>query len=207
MPTAARITPILLCAGDSSRMGHPKAILPLGNTTFLGRIAQTLVDIGLCDPLIVVGKHGSRIRAVHSHLEAVWLVNEDPARGQLSSIQLALKRIPDSSEGCLVWPVDQPGVPTEVVGALVGLFQKRRPLLALPICQNTKGHPALFGRELFDEILETPLETGAKPVVRKYQQETSLLETESTETIIDIDTPEDYLQFTGVALDQALAGR
>ncbi len=189
-------------------MGHPKAILPLGNTTFLGRVAQTLVVIGLRGPLIVVGKHGSRIRAAHPQLEdAAWLVNEDPARGQLSSIQLALKRIPDGSEGCLVWPVDQPGVPTEVVRALVELFQKRRPLLALPICQNTKGHPALFGRELFAEMLETPVEAGAKPVVRKYQRETALLETDSTETIIDIDTPEDYLQFTGVALDEALAGR
>jgi molybdenum cofactor cytidylyltransferase len=199
------IAPIVLAAGDSTRMGFPKALLPIGADIFLTRILDTLDKLGLPDAITVLGSDAAQISSRISERRVQIIVNPNPADGQLSSIKLALSQIDPSSAGCLVWPVDQPGISENLVRALIRLFSDSQAPLVLPRCRERRGHPAIFGRTLFQEIMETPLHDGLKGLILRHQGDMALLSTNELASVEDVDTPEDYFRFVGETLEEALA--
>jgi molybdenum cofactor cytidylyltransferase len=206
MTTLNSITPVILAAGESTRMGYPKALLPLGNDIFLNRILRIVRGIGLYDPNIVLGKSASLITPyIASGFDPKILINPDPDRGQLSSIQIGLANIAPESDAALIWPVDIPAVSADLVSRLAELFIKSTSLICIPVCGNKRGHPAIFHRILFREFMEAPLTEGPKKILSRHQQETSTLAVQEPTTIKDIDTPSDYMELTGETLDSALA--
>ncbi len=206
-PFSNRITPIVLAAGDSSRMGFPKALLPLGNATFLSQILMNLQPLGLESPIVILGKHASLIKQRLGLQNAHVIVNPRPEGGQISSVRLAVASLGLYAEGCLIWPVDHPLIPTSLVRQLVDLFRETEASIVLPACKGRLGHPAIFGRQLFSEILHSPLEEGLKTIVRQRGESLVTLPTGEPSTIEDIDTPEDYHKITGLRLDDALNPR
>jgi molybdenum cofactor cytidylyltransferase len=199
-----RIVPIVLAAGDSTRMGFPKALLPIGADLFLTRVLNKLENVGLTAATVVLGSHAEQILPRISGRRVRIVINANPAEGQLSSIKLALSDLDPSVAGCLIWPVDQPGVSENLVGTLIKQFIASRALLVLPCYGERRGHPAIFNRALFQEILETPLHEGLKKLVLRHSHEMSLLPTDELAIVEDIDTPEDYARFTGTSLEEAL---
>jgi molybdenum cofactor cytidylyltransferase len=199
------IVPVILAAGDSKRMGYPKAILPLGDDVFITRILKTIGKIGLPHPIIVLGRTAAEIRTQIQNWNAEFIINPNPERGQLSSIQLALSCIhPDFNAG-MIWPVDQPMVSDRLVLKLVRLFLSSGSLIAIPSYGNRLGHPTIFHRALFQEFMETSLEESPKKILLRHQQSTAVLPTEELATIQDIDTPAEYKALTGESLESALA--
>jgi molybdenum cofactor cytidylyltransferase len=201
------VIPIVLAAGDSRRMGYPKALLPLGQETFLTRILATLEEARLMNPIVVLGKHAGLVRRTLSGLKAQVVVNSHPELGQLASLRLALDRVDAGADGCLVWPVDHPAVSRGLVVELIRLFAGNPSTLVLPWHQGRRGHPAVFPRSLFPELFALPTGEGAKHVVLRHTEQTILLPTSETATIEDVDTPEDYYRLTGEELAAALARR
>ncbi|MGH9593849.1 MAG: nucleotidyltransferase family protein, partial [Bryobacteraceae bacterium] len=100
------IAGIILAAGASSRMGTPKALLDYRGETFVGRLMRVLGAV--CDPVMVVlGYHAAEIGArVPANVRVV--LNPDPDRGQLSSLQTALAALPVEADGFAFVPVDSP---------------------------------------------------------------------------------------------------
>lgn len=199
------IVPVVLGAGYSTRMGYPKPLLPLGQDTFLTKILKTLEELQLPDACVILGQHVREADLRIASFRTRILINLDPGKGQISSIQLALKHLDPTCEGCLVWPVDQPAVSGSLVAGLIRLFHDSGALLVLPYCQGKRGHPAIFRRTLFRELLATDVNEGPKSLVLRHQHDTALFHTEETATIEDIDTPEDYRRLTGESLESALA--
>jgi molybdenum cofactor cytidylyltransferase len=174
-------------------MGCPKALLPLGGTTFLGTILDTLAAIRMPPPLVVLGRHAPLIEPHVADRPLRILINREPERGQLSSMQIALAAA-GSCPACLVWPVDQPAASASLVRALIGRFEESHALIVLPIKDGVRGHPAIFSSELFQEIVALPPEQGPKELVRSHERETALLETDDAGAVHDIDTPEEYMK-------------
>lgn len=205
MQSVTSIAPIILAAGDSTRMGYPKALLPLGSDTFLTRILGTLRNVGLPKPTIIVGRAASIIEQhIRDWPAEIW-INPDPSRGQLSSIQLALSHLKPEYVAGLIWPVDQPAVSEDLVRQLTWVFANSESRIAFPVYGNKRGHPAIFHRALFQEFMDAPLEEGPKKILQRHQHATTVLPTEESATVQDIDTPADYQALTGVTLDSALA--
>ncbi len=205
MRTLNLITPVILAAGDSLRMGYPKALLPLGTDTFLTRILRVLKNMGMQNPMIILGKAAPAILPQIRAWPADVRINPDPARGQLSSVQLALSPAPAESIGILLWPVDQPAVSESLVRRLTDLFVVSESRIAVPMHGGKRGHPAIFHRDLFQEFMNEPLEKGPKGILLRHQEATAVLPTEEPAAIQDIDTPADYEALTGESLDVALA--
>jgi molybdenum cofactor cytidylyltransferase len=201
------IVPVILAAGDSSRMGYPKALLPLGTGTFLTRILETLCALGLPEPRVVLGIHEAAIRPLLGAYRVRIILNPEPAGGQISSMKLAMRTLDPDCAGCLIWPVDQPLVSADLVHALTGLFLSSSTALALPRHDGKAGHPAIFGNALIKELLAAPADANPKLIVAPYRKGAAWLPTEEAGTVEDIDTPEDYLRHTGETLASALARR
>ena len=82
----------LAAAGESSRMGSPKALLSYREESFLDRLVGLFG--GRCAPVIVVlGAASDEIRA-RAIRPAQFVVNAEYQRGQTSSMQCGLRAVP-----------------------------------------------------------------------------------------------------------------
>ena len=204
--TVESIAPVILAAGDSRRMGYPKALLPLGEEFFLTRILRISQEVGFVRPRLILGRDAELIIARIGDYPTDVIVNPDPDRGQLSSIQMGVSSLSEKFEAVMLWPVDQPAISVELIRGLTELFIANDCLITVPFCDGKRGHPAIFHRTLFHEFINAPMEKGAKGIISRYESETCFLFTEELAAFTDIDTPSDYQALTGQSLSFVFSG-
>jgi len=188
------IAAVVLAAGESSRMGRPKALLPIDGETFIERIVNALRRARVGRIVIVIGHNAEQMKRAVESLPVEILVNEDYRRGQLSSLQVAVRHL-QADAGCaglLVHLVDHPYIDPELVDKMIAAFEESEKLIVVPRHHGKRGHPVLFARSLFEELLDAPAEQGAKAVLNAHAGETVVLDVEEEGVTIDIDTPELY---------------
>ena len=95
-------------------------------------------------------------------------------------------------EGVAFCPVDYPLLQADTVRTLLAEFHSNERSLTLPTFQGKRGHPVVFRRTLFDELLEDNLPQGAKTVVHRHLDVAALVPVEDQGTVIDIDDLTDY---------------
>ena len=186
------IAGIILAAGASSRMGTPKALLDYRGETFVGRLARVLGET--CHPVIVVlGYHAEAIRAAIP-ATATIVVNPDPGRGQLSSLQTGLAALPDDADGFAFIPVDCPAIETSTVTELVQAFKQRDPatMFVIPRQSGKRGHPVLAPRSIAAEFLALAPTAEAREVVHAHVDRTEYVEVDDAGIFTDVDDPEAY---------------
>ena len=188
---------IVLAAGASSRMGHAKAALPLGQTgeTVLSRVVRTLLEGGVPKVVVVAGAHIDAVRhAMPSH-ESRARVIEHPGweRGQLSSLLAGLDAIDDPQlEAVMVTPVDVPLVSPATVTAVMAAWRRARAPIGRPVGGDRHGHPVIFDRSIFGELRSADPNVGAKAVFASHKDLVLNVEVNDPGAFEDIDTPEDY---------------
>jgi molybdenum cofactor cytidylyltransferase len=190
------IVAVVLSAGESSRMGRPKALLPIDGQTFIERIVAALKQTKVGKIIVILGHNARELQSKISHLPVEILINTDYKLGQLSSLQLAVRNLqPDlDCDGMLVHLVDHPYLAPALVEEMIRRFYETKKRIIVPKFQGKRGHPVIFSNALFDEILSAPMEEGAKAVVNAHRAETLEIETEEEGIAVDIDTPELYQQ-------------
>ena len=190
------IAAVVLAAGESRRMGRPKALLPIEGQTFIERIVAALGQAGLEKIFVVLGHNAENMAQKIAHLPVTVLINPDYPKGQLSSLQVALRylRADEDCHGILVHLVDHPYIDPRLVKLLTARFLESGKLIVVPRFDGKRGHPVIFARSLFGELLHAPLEQGAKAVVNAHRAETLEIDTTDEGITLDIDTPELYRQ-------------
>jgi molybdenum cofactor cytidylyltransferase len=188
---------IVLAAGDSRRMGRPKAILPAADGfPFVARIVRSFAEAGVTEIVVVTGRHHAAIEETLAGVAlpvAPRLVrNPDPARGQLSSMWVGMDAIAHEPEALLMTLVDVPMVAPSTIAAVIAAWQRTRAPIVRPAIGDQHGHPVVFDRQLFEELRRAPLETGAKAVVRAHEPAIVNVEVDDRGCLVDVDTPEDY---------------
>jgi molybdenum cofactor cytidylyltransferase len=190
------IAGIILAAGASSRMGTPKALLDYRGETFVGRLTRVLGAV--CDPVIVVlGYHAGEIGA-RVPKSARVVVNPDPDRGQLSSLQTALAVLPAEATGFAFTPVDSPALGEETVRRLVRTFEERdsSTRFVIPRQDGRRGHPVLAARAMAAEFLALPPTSPASDVVHRFVDRTHYVDVDDAGIFTDIDDPAAYQRLT-----------
>lgn len=194
------IVAVLLSAGESRRMGSPKALLPIGGKTFIEHIVASLERTKVGKTVVVLGHNAEEIRARAAHLRVTWVVNKDYAKGQLSSLIAAVRSLQEPAgapqvDGILVHLVDHPFLDSRLVNEMIDRFYESKKLIVVPRYQGRRGHPVIFSKALFAELLRAPLEEGAKAVVHAHRDETLEIETGEEGVAVDIDTQGEYRKF------------
>jgi molybdenum cofactor cytidylyltransferase len=191
------IVAVILSAGESSRMGRPKALLPIEGVRFVEKIVSALKSTDVGNIIVVLGHNAEEMRQKISDLPVTILINHDYKQGQLSSLQVAIRHLESSSEGSpvdgiLVHLVDHPYISATLVDLMIKRFYETKKLIVVPRFQGRRGHPVIFARALFSELLAAGPDQGAKPVVHAHRDDTLEIDTEDEGVLIDIDTPEEY---------------
>jgi molybdenum cofactor cytidylyltransferase len=186
------IAGLILAAGESRRMGFPKALLPYRAETFLDTLIGLFAE--RCSSVIVVlGAEAERIREQTAR-PATFAVNPDYMCGMTTSLQCGLRAVPADAEGVLLTLVDHPAVMPATIDALLAT---PRPLVGVPRYGAKRGHPIWFSRDLIPEFLAIPEGRAANEVVHRHRAETQFLDLDDPGILADIDDPEAYRNLTG----------
>lgn len=177
---------VILSGGASRRMGSPKALLPYQGRTFLEHLLEVTAQPKLGARRVVLGADAASIaKAIKLQPEEV-VVNEDWGKGQLSSIQAAVRSLPADTDGMLLCLIDHPLISGALVRDLVDHFYASGKPIVLPVFQGRRGHPVIFSSRLYQELLDAPLETGARAVVWAHSGEISELHTSEEGCVINL---------------------
>ncbi len=194
MKLSHSIAGIILSAGASRRMGTPKALLQLDNETFLDRLIRLFSDV-VSPVIVVLGHQAEQIQAgVERAAQAVMVVNPDPERGMLSSLQCGLEAVPQEAEAVMFTPVDHPHLKPATLKKLVSQFEAQRAPVVLPSFQGRHGHPVVIARPLIAELLALTPQAQASEVVHRYRSRTSSIEVDDLAVVTDVDDPTAYAE-------------
>lgn len=186
------INAVILAAGESKRMGKPKPLLKFNDKTFLEQIISVLKSSDIDTITVVLGAHAETIRQSIDLSETNVVINNNYKKGQLSSLIAALQNIPDDTEAILLCLVDHPFITKDLINSIVAGFKQTASPIIVPVFNKQRGHPTLFAKSLFHELLNAPEDQGARYVLYSNEDKVTELETTEPAARISIDTPADY---------------
>ena len=195
---------IVLAGGASRRMGQAKAGLVHDGRTFLAHVLGALRGAGIDHVILVSGSaHDAVLAARPSGDDACVLRNPDPERGQLSSLKIALRALRTRQprpHAAVMALVDHPAVqPATVAGLISAWSDTPQATIVLPVFAGRRGHPVLFAESVWDELLATPDELGARAVVHADATRVLEIPVDDAGVRIDVDTPDDFRRLTARA--------
>src|SRR5258705_12538934 len=203
MGSSISFSGVILAAGESSRMGRDKALLPWPPQSAGTSTGNTFLSaaIGLFTPyvdviLVVTGKNVNDLSPIVYARGASLLVNPDPSRGQFSSLQTGLREVLNRArDAAMVTLVDRPPVRFETVGILqeeFGQALKRGMWAVVPEYQGKHGHPILVGREMIEAFLRAPPTASAREIEHAHQDKIAYVTVNDPFTTMNVDTPDQY---------------
>jgi molybdenum cofactor cytidylyltransferase len=194
---------IILAAGESSRMGTDKALLPwpprvegpsASTETFLSAAIRSLM-LATDFVLVVVGKNEAAVAPIAYENGASIAVNPEPSRGQFSSLQVGLHEVLNRGrDAAVITLVDRPPVGSATVQLLREAFESAPAHVwaVVPEISGKHGHPYLVGRELMEAFLQAPATGSAREVEHGYQEHIQYLAVDDPFVAMNINTPKDY---------------
>lgn len=186
MPLAA----VILSGGASRRMGSPKALLPYQGKPFLEHLLDVTRHKKIAWRRVVLGADVETISGVVSLTKEELVVNDDWEKGQLSSIQAAIRSLPTGTDGILLCLIDHPLISSTLVYELIDSFYSSQKQIVLPLYNGRRGHPVIFSATLYQELLNAPLETGARSVVWANAAEVEEMHTTEEGCVLNLNDPE-----------------
>jgi len=139
---------------------------------------------------VVLGAHAEPIaKAIDLKADEI-VINEEWEKGQLSSIQAALRSLPPGTDGILLCLIDHPLISSALVQDLIEEFYTTNSPIVLPVHEGRRGHPVIFAAALYDELLHAPIETGARAVVWAHKGEVEEVQTNEEGCVLNLNDPE-----------------
>ena len=191
---------ILLAAGGSRRLGQPKQLVSYGGTSLVKYVSVTALIAGF-PAVVVLGASAKKIRRELADLAVEPVINREWSKGISTSIQKGLRALRNAHpelEAVIVMLCDQPRVTPEAIESLVKTYRETGMPIVASEYEGTVGVPALFGYEMFGELLALEGDKGAKSLIERYG-DTLVTVVPVPEAALDIDTPEDVEMIAAMA--------
>ena len=197
----SRVTAVVLAAGQSSRMGQVKQLLPWGDTTVLGQTIRNLQETAVYDILVVSGHEANKVETIALREGVNAIRNRQYASGEMiSSLQTAVRQLPEWVTAVLVALADQPMVPPEVMDQLLFAYWQGKGSLVAPAFDGRRGNPVLIGREHFAELLALTPDEAPRTLLQRHPADLHLVPVSSAAVLHDLDSPEDYERWRALVL-------
>ncbi len=188
---------IILAAGNSSRMGSPKQLLPYQGHTLLQHTLQAAAATSFGPIVLVLGAYAEEILAKNIALTESIVINAHWELGISSSIVTGMSKMLElapETTAVIIAVSDQPYINANVFEALAQQHNTTGKNIIASNYAQTMGTPVLFNKEYFEELLLLEGNTGAKPLLQKYAENIVTVAFELGS--IDIDTQTDYQNLT-----------
>ncbi|MBJ6802237.1 molybdenum cofactor cytidylyltransferase [Geomonas propionica] len=187
-----RVAGIILAAGEGSRMGTTKQLLPFRGKSILEWVVQSALASTLHRVVVVVGHEAERIVPLIEGGGVEVALNPEYRRGQSSSLNCGLRSLGPETDAALFLLGDQPLITPAVIDSLIRAYRCSAHPIVMPVYQGRRGNPVLFDRETFPAMMELPADCGARPLFEKYRERLLKVPVEDVSIHFDIDTAADY---------------
>lgn len=185
-----RLAAVVLAAGKSSRMGDNKLLLEVASRTVLDRLLDALDDSAVDEVFVVLGHRPEELAPIVGAHRAEAVMNPNYEDGMTSSFKAGLGKV--TSDGAFLILGDQLGLRTELLALMVDKMENDADaLIVSPVHEGKKGHPVLFRRALFTEILGLGPDETMRDVVQRHEDTHISVEGDIWCTL-DMDTPEEF---------------
>jgi molybdenum cofactor cytidylyltransferase len=149
------ISGLVLGAGASRRLGPPKQLLPFRGTTMLGWVVDQVQHAGSLDEVVIVlGRAADQIREEVDFGAAHIVENPVYGAGCSSSYHAGIGTLNPDSAAIMIILGDMPGITTEVIDRLAAAWRAGDAPIALCSYQGRKGHPLIFARSMFAQLVD-----------------------------------------------------
>jgi len=203
MPHSASFAGVILAAGESSRMGTDKALLPWpppspgqpqSSETFLAAAIRSL-SLTTDFTLVVAGKNEATLAPIAYADGASIVVNPNPERGQFSSLQVGLHEVLNRGrDTAIITLVDRPPASPATIQTLRDAFEAagKNIWAVVPEHSGKHGHPFVAGREMIEAFLQAPPTSTGRNVEHQHRDHILYLPVDDPFVGVNINTPDDY---------------
>lgn len=193
MRSALDVAVLVLAAGNASRMGYAKQLLPFNGRSFIRNAVNTARIVAGDNCFVVVGAYHEAIENDLKATSCKIIVHKDWARGMGSSLKAGLKAIQaqhPAVKGAIILVADQPFVNKDLLLQLLDEQLTSGKKIVACQYQETCGTPVLFMRPYFEQLLALADEAGAKKLLKQNAHDVAFVD--FPQGAIDIDTEDDY---------------
>ena len=198
---------VILAAGESTRMGSDKALLPwpplasgvpLSGETFVSAAIRALIPF--TDMVVVVaGKNEPGLAPAVYAAGASLVRNPAPELGQFSSLRVGLREVLNlGRDAAMITLVDRPPASAAGLDKLRSAFEAApsETWAVVPEYNGRHGHPILVGREMIEAFLKAPETATARDVEHQYRQHVEYVAVDDPHVAINVNTPDEYAALT-----------
>ena len=186
------VSAILTAAGESTRMGSPKALLSWQGATLIEYQIRCLIESGVAEVVVVLGHRADEISPYVSGDRVRHVHNPDYRRGKATSVKCGVRAIDRDADAILLLAVDQPRN-TDVISRVIRAHVENNPVITSPRFQGHGGHPLVFSATLKAELENISEENqGIREVFERHRDGVRELEIDDPILRLDLNTPEDY---------------
>ena len=185
---------IILAAGMSTRYNGNKLLEDLCGKKLIQRVVETTLESKADEVIVVTGFEAEKIEQALRDYDVKTVFNENYAKGMSTSVKKGVGAIKDYAEAVLIHPADVALISKEDINAVIDKYREKHALIVVTSYMGRHGHPILFDRTLFNEILQIREETlGLKAVKWKYKDKIVTVE-RGLQVLYDIDETYDMIK-------------
>ena len=188
----SRVGAVVLAAGQGSRFGALKQVLPWHGVPLVAHVADQALACHDIDRVVVtLGAGAGQVEAALAGRRVDRVPVPDWADGQSRSVQTGLRALADAT-AVLFLLADQPGVSPALLAVLIQRHRETLAPVVAPRYRGQRGNPVLFDRATFPEFARLIGDVGARPIIQAHSDEIAWVDWPTPEITQDIDVAGDY---------------
>jgi molybdenum cofactor cytidylyltransferase len=190
-----KLSILILAAGNSSRLGHPKQMVEFRGQTLIERtvtIAKSITE----DVLVVLGSNVDKIKT-QINTETQIIINSNWQEGMGTSIRIGVEVLAKNADAILILLSDQPFISQALLQNMVQTFAESQQPIVVCDYGNDVGVPMVFDKSIFPELLKLNGNKGAKSFLNRFEDK--IAKVQFPEGLIDIDTHEDVVKMLNMS--------
>ncbi|MCH2032849.1 MAG: nucleotidyltransferase family protein [Tenacibaculum sp.] len=186
-----KIATLILAAGSSSRMGSPKQLLSVGNTTLLGTVIEKILLLNNNFIYCILGANADTIQKSITKYDLTILTNSNYKSGLSSSIVSGIQHIKNLDyDAVLIVLGDQPNIQIDYFQKIIETWKSSQDFIIASNYTSRKGVPALFPKKYFTLLENLEGDKGASKLLNS--DEFPIFTMNSNIDLFDVDTQKDY---------------
>jgi len=194
-----RVAGVILAAGKSERFGRQKLCEKIEGEAIIGRVVRQSLESKLDSVCVVLGYEAKQVRKcldlLESHPALMWINNPNFERGMGSSISEAVSAVSSWADAVMIILGDMPAITTDIIDRVLEVYKKFKSKICYPVVEGRQGHPVIFRKELFPDLISLSGDTGAHKVIELNAEWAKVVEISNGRSQMDIDTAEDLEKF------------
>jgi molybdenum cofactor cytidylyltransferase len=165
----SRTAGVILAAGASKRLGHPKQLLSWQGKSYVYNVVLKAIAAGL-EPLIVItGADRALVEEAVGDLPVQFIHNPNWPTGQSTSMKVGLAGLSQRCDSVVFLLSDQPQISPLLIRGLIERYAENRAPVTAPLAGGQRGNPVLFGRQVFQALRAVEGDQGGRAILKRFE--------------------------------------